>query len=139
MCHTINMKNETTMNLSKLAATGTRLDLALAEVQGKLTVKRLRTRHARKGEALNRGQAGGRPTVNGNRPVGAHVACNGGWAANGQCGQGAQAVANLDAVKARYARVKGAENREAAREAAAERRAAREAEAFAALDELLGR
>ena len=43
----------------------------------------------------------------------------------------------FDATRKRYARVKGAENREAAREAAAERRAAREAAAYAALDELL--
>jgi hypothetical protein len=127
------------MNLTQLAATGTALDLALAEVRGQVTVKRLRTRHARKGETLNRGQAGGRPTADGNRPVGAHVACNGGWAANGQCGQGAQMVDDLDAVKARYARVKAVENREAAREAAARCLAKREADAFAALDELLGR
>ena len=133
------MKNETTMNLSKLAATGTRLDLALAEVRGEAKLKRLPTRHARKGETLNRGQAGGRPTAGGNRPVGQWVACNAGWAANGQVGQGAQMVDDLDAVKARYARVKAFENREAAREAAAERRAEREAAAFAALDDLLGR
>ena len=101
------------------------------------TVTRLKTRHARKGETLSRGQAGGRPAADGNRPVGAYIACNGGWAANGQVGQGAQMVADLDAVKARYARVKGAENREAAREEAALRRAAKEAEAFAALDSLL--
>ena len=128
------------MNLTQLAATGNALDLALAEVRGQIPpVKRLRTRHARKGETLNRGQAGGRPAVDGNRPAGQWVACNAGWAANGQCGQGAQMVADLDAVKARYARVKAVENREAAREAAAERRAEREAAAFAALDELLGR
>jgi hypothetical protein len=36
------------MNLTKLAATGTALDLALAEVRGQVTIKRLRTRHARK-------------------------------------------------------------------------------------------
>jgi len=131
------MKKETTMNLTKLAATGTALDLALAEVRGQVTIKRLRTRHARKGETLGRGQAGGRPTANGNRPVGAHVACNGGWAANGQCGQGAQMVADLDAVKARYKQIVGAEQKVAAREEAALRRAAREAEAFAALDGLL--
>jgi hypothetical protein len=46
-------------------------------------------------------------------------------------------VADLDAVKARYARVKAAEHREAAREEAALRRAEREAKAYAALDELL--
>jgi hypothetical protein len=126
------------MNLTQLAAAGTALDLALAEVRGQIPpVKRLRTRHARKGETLNRGQAGGRPAVDGNRPAGQWVACNAGWAANGQCGQGAQMVANLDAVKARYKRIVGAEQKVAAREEAALRRAAREAEAFAALDGLL--
>jgi hypothetical protein len=55
------------------------------------------------------------------------------------CGLGASMVADLDFVKARYARVKAIENREAARERAAERRAEREALAFAALDELLDR
>lgn len=53
------------------------------------------------------------------------------------CGLGASMVADLDAVKARYARVKAAERREAAREEAAYRRALREAAAYAALDELL--
>ena len=131
------MKNNQAMNLTQLAA-GSSLDLLVAEVQGTAPkVKRLRTRHARKGETLSRGQSGGRPVVDGNRPVGAHVATNGGWAANGQVGQGASMVSDLDAVKARYARVIGAEKREAAREQAAERRAEREAKAFAALDELL--
>jgi len=45
----------------------------------------------------------------------------------------------FDAAREHYARVIGAERREAAREAAAERRAEREARAFAALDELLER
>ena len=52
-------------------------------------------------------------------------------------GLGAKAVDDLDAVKARYARVKAAEHREAAREAAARCLAKREADAFAALDDLL--
>jgi len=52
-------------------------------------------------------------------------------------GLGAQMVDDLDAVRARYARVKAAEHREAAREEAALRRAEREAKAYAALDELL--
>ena len=52
-------------------------------------------------------------------------------------GLGAQAVDDLDAVKARYARVKAAEHREAAREAAARCLAKREADSFAALDDLL--
>jgi hypothetical protein len=46
------MKNETTMNLSKLAAVGTRLDLALAEVRGEAKIKRLPTRGPRKGETF---------------------------------------------------------------------------------------
>ena len=52
-------------------------------------------------------------------------------------GLGAKAVDDIDAVKARYKRIVGAEQKVAAREAAAERRAAREAEAFSALDDLL--
>jgi hypothetical protein len=131
------MKNNQAMNLSDLAANGTALELAIAEVQGVAKIKRLPTRGPRKGETLSRGQAGGRPSPNGNRPTGAYVACNGGWAANGQVGYGAQQVSDLDAVKARYARVIGAEKREAAREEAARRRAEREAAAFAALDDLL--
>ena len=130
----MNMKNETAMDLTTLAATGTKLDLAIAEAQGKVTVKKLRTRGPRKGETLSRGQAGGRPTADGNRPVGAHVACNGGWAANGQVGYGAQKISNSEAAKARFDRVHASE----ARARAAERRAEREAAAFAALDELLG-
>ena len=125
------------MNLSQLAA-ATSLDLLVAEVQGVAPkVKRLRTRHARKGETLGRGQAGGRPVADGNRPTGAYVACNGGWAANGQVGYGAQQVSDLDAVKAKYTRVKNSERAEYVREQAAILRAEREAKAYAALDELL--
>ena len=134
------MKKETTMNLTNLAANGTALDLALAEVRGQVTVKRLRTRHARKGEGWNPANKGGRVTGAANAEgvtVGNRAAAGGGqMTITGQCGQGAQMVADLDAVKARYARVKAAEHREAAREHAAEARAAREAEAFAALDGL---
>jgi hypothetical protein len=43
----------------------------------------------------------------------------------------------FDAAREHYARVTGAERREAAREEAALRRAEREAKAYAALDELL--
>jgi len=125
------------MNLSQLAANGTALDLLVAEVQGEAKVKKLRTRHARKGETLGRGQAGGRPVADGSRPTGAYVACNGGWAANGQVGYGAQQVSDLDAVKAKYTRVKNSERAEYVREQAAILRAEREAKAYAALDELL--
>ena len=52
-------------------------------------------------------------------------------------GLGKSMVSDLDFVKARYARVKAIENREAAREAAAERRALKEARAFANLDTLI--
>jgi hypothetical protein len=51
------MKNKTT--LSTLAATGSSLDLALAEVRGEVTVKKLRTRGPRKGETWGKGQGGG--------------------------------------------------------------------------------
>jgi hypothetical protein len=86
-----------------------------------------------------------------NKPLGAVRTSDtnlGGWSAGTtgaqmtmtpQRGLGAKAVSDLDAVKARYARVKAAEHREAAREAAARCLAKREADAFAALDELLGR
>ena len=120
-------------DLSKLAATGTKLDLALAEVRGEVTVKKLRTRGPRKGETLSRGQAGGRPTTNGNRPVGAWTACNGGWAANGQVGYGAEKIANADRAKVTFDRLHAADRRAEARARAAER----EALALAALDELL--
>jgi membrane protein involved in colicin uptake len=46
-------------------------------------------------------------------------------------------VADLDAVKAKYARVKNAERAEYVREQAEILRAEREAAAFAALDDLL--
>jgi hypothetical protein len=52
--------------------------------------------------------------------VGAHVACNGGWAANGQVGIGAQMVRDLDTVKTRYAAQAARDRREAARDRAAE-------------------
>jgi len=126
------MKNKT--SLSQLAATGTALDLALAEVRGQATVKRLPRRGPRKGESLTRGQTGGRPSPDGNRPVGQHVACNGGWAANGQVGYGAQKIANAEAAKARFDRLHASE----ARARAADRDAEREAAAAAAIYELLG-
>ena len=105
-------------DLSKLAASGTRLDFALAEVKGDASVKTLRTRGPRKGETLSPANRGG-----------------GVGAATGGTAKGM--VSDLDAVKDRYARVKAVENRQAAREEAALRRAEREALALAALDELL--
>jgi hypothetical protein len=134
------MKNNQT-NLSTLAATGTALDLALAEVRGQATVKKLRRRGPRKGEAWATPNKGGRVvgTANANGlTTGNRAAAGGGqMTITGQGGQGAQMVSDLDAVKARYARVKAAERREDAREEAAYRRALREAAAYAALDELL--
>jgi len=58
-CHTMNMKNETTsMNLSQLAATGTALDLVVADVQGQVKFTKLPTRKPRKGE-LHADRVGG--------------------------------------------------------------------------------
>ena len=51
-CHTNNMKNETTVNLSTLAATGTKLDLAIAEAQGKVKVTRLTPAKPRRGQLV---------------------------------------------------------------------------------------
>lgn len=135
------MKNNQA-NLSALAANGTALDLALAEVRNQVTVKKLRRRGPRQGEGWSLANKGGRVTGAANAQgvtVGNRAAAGGGqMTITGQGGQGAQMVADLDAVKARYARVKAAEHREAAREKAAEARALREAASYAALDELLG-
>ena len=128
------MKNNQAMNPSDLAANGTPLDLLVAQVQGQATVKKLRTRGPRKGETLSRGQAGGRPAADGNRPVGQHVACNGGWAANGQVGYGASKPVRAEAAKATFDRLHAADRKAEARRRTAEREAA----AYAALDELLG-
>jgi len=126
-----------TNSISTLAATGTALDLLVAEVKGQVTVKKLRTRGPRKGETLTRGQTGGRPQVDGNRPVGAVTACNGGWNANGQVGIGKEMVDNLDKVVANYNKVIASEQKESRRQEAAERRALREAQSFNAIDSLL--
>jgi hypothetical protein len=136
------MKNNKAMNLSALAANGTALDLALAEVRGEVKVKKLRTRGPRKGEGWSKANGGGRVVgaANGANGVttGNRAAAGGGqMTITGQCGQGARMVDDLDAVKANYARVIDAEKREAAREEAAARRAEREAAAIAALDDLL--
>ncbi len=69
--------------------------------------------------------------------AGARAASGRGMTFTKACGLGKAMVDDLDFVKARYARVKAAEHREAAREEAALRRAEREAKAYAALDELL--
>jgi hypothetical protein len=136
------MKNNQAMNLSDLAANGTALDLVLAEVRGEVKVKKLRTRGPRKGESLTKAQGAGRVVGNvrdtDSNAAGVSAGTNGArMTLTKQRGQGAQMVDNLDAVKANYARVIGAEKREAAREEAALRRAEREAAAFAALDDLL--
>jgi hypothetical protein len=136
------MKNDKAMDLSQLAANGNALDLVLAEVRGEVKVKRLRTRHARKGEGWSKANGGGRVVgaANGANGVttGNRAAAGGGqMTITGQCGQGAQMVADLDAVKAKYARVKNAERAEYVREQAEILRAEREAAAFAALDDLL--
>ena len=134
------MKNNKA-NLSQLAATGTALDLLVAEVQG-VKVKRLRTRHARKGEGWGKGQGGGHAvgTIRDtdSNAAGVSAGTNGArMTLTKQRGQGAEMVADLDAVKARYARVKAAEHRADRAYEAELRRAEREAKAYAALDELL--
>jgi hypothetical protein len=136
------MKNNQAMNLSDLAANGTPLDLLVAQVQGQATVKKLRRRGPRKGESWGKAQGGGNAVgsvrATDSNTAGVSAGTNGArMTLTQQRGQGAQMVADLDAVKARYARVKAAEHREAAREEAAYRRALREAAAYAALDELL--
>jgi len=136
------MKNNKAMNLSALAANGTALDLALAEVRGEVKVKKLRTRGPRKGEGWNKAQGGGNAVgsvrATDSNAAGVSAGTNGArLTLTKQRGQGAQMVSNLEAVKANYARVINAEKREAAREEAAARRAEREANAFAALDDLL--
>ena len=137
----MNMKNNEAMNLSDLAASGTDLDLTIAEVQGKVTVKRLRTRGPRKGEGWTAANKGGRVTGvanDGQGSVGIRAAAGGGqMTLTGQGGQGAQMVDDLDTVKARYARVKAAEHRADRAYEAELRRAERGAAALAAIDDLL--
>jgi hypothetical protein len=137
------MKNKgTQVTLSTLAANGTPLDLAIAEAQGKVTVKKLRTRGPRKGETWATPNKGGRVVgaangLNG-QTVGNRAAAGGGqMTITGQCGQGKEMVANLDRVVSTYKRVKAAEHRADARAEAAARRAEREANAYADLDTLL--
>ena len=132
------MKNKTT--LSTLAATGTALDLTLAEVRGEVTVKKLRTRGPRKGETLQPGLGGGRAlggVKSADKAFGVATGKGQGGTLTRASGLGGSGVTDLAAVQARYKRIVGAEQKVAAREEAALRRAAREAEAFSALDDLL--
>jgi len=129
-------------DLSKLAAQGDALDLAIAEAQGAVTVKKLRTRGPRKGETWSPANKGGRAVggANGNNgfTAGNRAAAGGGqMTITGQCGQGKEMVANLDRVINTYKKVTAAAHRADARADAAERRAVREANAYAALDNLL--
>ena len=130
------------MNLTQLAANGNALDLAIAEAQGKVTVKKLRTRGPRKGETLSKAQGGGHAvgSVRGtdSNSSGTSAGTSGArMTLTAQCGQGREMVANLDRVVSTYKRVKAAEHRADARAEAAARRAEREANAFADLDTLL--
>jgi hypothetical protein len=125
-------------DLSKLAANGTALDLALAEARGEVTVKKLRTRGPRKGEGWNKANGAGRVVgaANGANGVttGNRAAAGGGqMTITGQCGIGRDMVSNLDRVVSKAKRQYAEDRKAEARERAAER----EAEAFAALDELL--
>ena len=73
-----------------------------------------------------------------NQAGGAAVAASGGRMTFTKAGGlGKAMVSDLDFVKARYARVKAIENRQAAREEAATRRAQREAQVLSALDSLI--
>lgn len=125
-------------DLSQLAATGTALDLAIAEAQGKVTVKRLRTRGPRKGEGWAKANGAGRVVgaANGANGVttGNRAAAGGGqMTITGQCGIGRDMVSNLDHVVASAKRQYAEDRKAEARERAAER----EANAHADLDNLL--
>ena len=117
--------------------TATKLDLLVAEVQGTVTVKKLRTRGPRKGELWGKGQGGGRAVG----AVGTQDTVIFGQAATGsrwagdhnQCGIGANAVANLSGVVRNANRVYEADRKAAA----IARRAEVAARKQAALDEIL--
>lgn len=120
------MKETKAMNLT----TTTKLDLAIAEAQGKVIVKRLKTRGPRKGETHFTGapaQKGGRALgVVGDRdsnPAGLGQATTGArWSSgHGQRGIGAAAVENLDNVMNTYKSIKNADRRAAARDRAEEK------------------
>ncbi len=119
------MENNKAMTTNLNLTTATKLDLLLAEVQGEVTVKRLKTRGPRKGETLQTGIGGGR-VVTGTPVSGTSVkttaACNGGWAVGtGQVGQGAKMVDNLSKVKRTYAAQAKADRRAATLDRLAER------------------
>ena len=130
-----------TTSISQLAATGTALDLTLAEVRGQVTVKKLRTRGPRRGELLGKVQGGGR-ALGGvgtqDTVIFGQAATGSRWAGDhNQCGIGRDMVDNLDKVVANYNKVIASEQKESRRQEAAERRALREAQSFNALDSLL--
>ena len=120
------MKNDKAMNFT----TATKLDLAIAEAQGKVTVKRLKTRGPRKGEAHYTGspaQGGGRALGavgdQDSNPAGLGQATTGArWSGgHGQRGIGQGMVTNLSGVKRNYARQAASDRRAAARDRAAEK------------------
>jgi hypothetical protein len=120
------MKNDKAMNLT----TTTKLDLAIAEAQGKVTVKRLKTRGPRKGETHYTGapkQGGGRVLgAVGDRdsnPAGWGQAATGArWSGgHGQRGIDAVQVDNLSGVKRTFAKQAAADRRAAARDRAADK------------------
>lgn len=118
------------MNFTKATA----LDLAIAEIQGEVTVKKLRTKKAPKSSGAQRNR---RAVANGVSAEGIAVGKGKMGNLNKVGGIGKDMVANLDKVVTNYNKVAKANAKDAARERAAERRAVREAEAAAALDTLL--
>ena len=123
--------------ISDLAA-GTKLDLLVAEIQGTVTVKKLRTRGPRKGELWGKANGGGRVVgaANGANGVttGNRAAAGGGqMTITGQCGQGKEMVDNLSGVVRNANRVYEADRKADA----IARRAEVAARKQAALDELL--
>jgi hypothetical protein len=118
-------------DLSKLAASGNALDLAIAEAQGVAKVTRLKVKNAPKTGGVgvkNRRAVTGEVNYNG-----VAVGKGGMGNLNGVGGIGREMVGDLNRVVSE-AKNQYAEDRKAA---ARERAAEREAEAFAALDELL--
>ena len=78
-----------------------------------------------------------RPEDHNPKGAGARAASGRGMTFTKACGLGASMVSDLDAVKARYARVKAAERRADVQYERELRRAEREAAAYAALDDVL--
>jgi hypothetical protein len=125
------MKNNQAMNLSDLAANGTALELAIAEVQGEVTVTRLKVKNAPKTSGVgvkNRRAVTGEVNYNG-----VAVGKGGMGNLNGVGGIGKEMVSDLDRVVSKAKNQYADDRKAAARERAAER----EANAFAALDDLL--